>query len=134
MIPNPEFGQTLARKRTLRSQGELRRQDQGPRDQPMTRLTIEAEETTSITGSGMIGILLPFEFSHCSRIFNSRNMMFNHLYDKHDDDGKCAAKKRGMILMDPGRRPPTLLMMGGDPKSVGVGCATFRPVLAVEDF
>ena len=49
MIPDPEFGQTLARKRTPRSQGELRRQDQGPRDQPMMRLTIEAEETTSMT-------------------------------------------------------------------------------------
>ena len=26
----------------------------------------------------------------------------------------------------PGRRPPTLLMMGGDPKSAGMGCAVLR--------
>ena len=48
-IPDPEFGQTLASRRTPRSQGELRRQDQGPRDEQMTRLTTEAEETTAMT-------------------------------------------------------------------------------------
>ena len=47
--PDPECGQTLARRMTPQSQGELRRQDQGPKDHPMTRLMIEAEETTLMT-------------------------------------------------------------------------------------
>ena len=82
----------------------------------------------------MIGIILPFECTLCSRRFTSRNTMFNHLYHKHDNDGKCVAKRRRLISTVPGRRPSTLLMMGGDPKSVQPGCATLRPVLAAEDF
>ena len=39
-----------------------------------------------------------------------------------------------MLFMDPGRRPPTLLIREGDPKSVEPGCAVLRPVMAVEGF
>ena len=61
MIPDPEFGRTLAISRTKtmsqtslaisgmtmpQSQGELRHRDQGPKDRQMTRPTTEAEEMT----------------------------------------------------------------------------------------
>ena len=71
----------------------------------------------------MIGAVLPFECNHCSERFASRNVMFNHLYQKHDHDGEGAAKKRWMLSTDPGRPPPTLLMREGDPKSVEPGRA-----------
>jgi hypothetical protein len=58
MIPDPEFGRTLATSRmkmtsqtslaisimTHQTQGELRHRDRGPRDRPTTRPTTEAEE------------------------------------------------------------------------------------------
>ena len=41
-----------------------------------------------------VDIVLPFECNHCNRRFSSRSVMFKHLYHRHDDDGKCAAKRR----------------------------------------
>ena len=43
---------------------------------------------------GMVGAVLPFECNHCSERLASMNVMFNHLYQKHDHDGEGAAKKR----------------------------------------
>ena len=52
---------------------------------------------------GMIGSVLPFECSHCSRRFRSRNTMFKHLYHSHDDDGEGAEKKiRDTLLQETG--------------------------------
>ena len=64
-----------------------------------------ADDEADDRGRGDVDIVLPFECDHCMQRFGSRNRMFNHLYHVHDDDGKCAAKRRWMIPTDPGRRP-----------------------------
>ena len=53
--------------------------------------------------------------SHCSRAFGSRNLLFKHLYEKHDGDGEGAALKSKLDL--------SLL-----------GCADIRPLMAIDDF
>ena len=42
----------------------------------------------------MIGSLSINKCSHCRQRFSSRNLMFKHLYQVHDDDGEGAEKKR----------------------------------------
>ena len=71
-----------------------------------TKRPAEAEANDSSRGDGAdVGIVLPFECSHCKLRFTSRNSMFRHLYRKHDDDGEGAALRTRMLSVDPGRRP-----------------------------
>ena len=96
-----------------------------------------ADEDKTVGGGddSMIGIVepMPFTCSHCSAKFRSRNIMFKHLYQHHDDDGQGAEKKL-VNSTDLGRFPTSRLTRQVKPKSVESGIELLRPVLAVEDF
>ena len=56
--------------------------------------------------------------NHCGAKFRSRNLLFAHLYQQHDADGEGARMREAASAFDPSL----------------AGCASVRPIMAVEDF
>ena len=57
------------------------------------------------------------ECTHCGAEFNSRNLLFKHLYHYHDEDSEGIRLREDMQL-----------------DLSEAGCAAVKPIMAVEDF
>ena len=84
--------------------------------------------------------------SHCDRGFDTRNLLFKHLYEHHDEDGAEAELRSQKAILGQNVFPPVSGKTGGktvehnlwyfgtsfDPSTAS--CAEVQPLMAVEDY